>query len=179
MKLLARIRRIFHRPPDFCIGGADNPYIRRWWVIPRNRYFNIYLHNQMRDDDDRALHDHPWCNISIIFKGGYIEHRPLYPQLYPEHDFRVVKLVRWAPCIVFRRAICAHRLELHKLREYVDDYQHPIVRLVPSWSIFITGPKIRDWGFWCGSRREGWRWVPWQIFTDPDDSGKTGKGCEQ
>jgi hypothetical protein len=47
------------RPPDFVIGG-DSPYMLRWWIIPRNKFFNIYLHRFLRSDDDRALHDHPW-----------------------------------------------------------------------------------------------------------------------
>lgn len=42
------------RNPDFIIGGAD-PYMLRWWVIPRNKVFNIYLHRFLRSDDDRAL----------------------------------------------------------------------------------------------------------------------------
>jgi hypothetical protein len=48
------------RRPDFIIGGADNPYLLRWWIIPRNRWCNVYLHKILRDDDPRALHDHPW-----------------------------------------------------------------------------------------------------------------------
>lgn len=64
------------RPADFIIGGAENPYIYRWWVIPRNTIFNIYLHKIVRDDDDRALHDHPWVNCSIILKGRYVEVTP-------------------------------------------------------------------------------------------------------
>jgi hypothetical protein len=61
--------------PDFIIGGTENPYLLRWWVIPRNRWFNIYPHHMLRDDDPRALHDHPWWNVSIVLKGGYMEHR--------------------------------------------------------------------------------------------------------
>lgn len=55
-RLLAIAKR---RPPDVVIGGDASPYMRRWWVIPRNRRFNVYLHHFLRSDDDRALHDHP------------------------------------------------------------------------------------------------------------------------
>jgi hypothetical protein len=41
-----------HRPPDYIIGGEADPYLRRWWVIPRNRFFNIYLHHFVRSDDE-------------------------------------------------------------------------------------------------------------------------------
>ena len=64
------------RAPDFVIGPAGDPYMRRWWVIPRNKWFNIYLHNIMRSDDDRALHDHPWTNVSVLLRGSYLEHLP-------------------------------------------------------------------------------------------------------
>src|SRR3546814_7255198 len=62
------------RKPDITIGGEDNPYLRRWYIIPRNRWFNVYLHEFLRDDDDRALHDHPWVNLSILLRGQYVEH---------------------------------------------------------------------------------------------------------
>lgn len=42
------------RKPDLCVGGEVNPYMRRWYVIPRNRLLNIYVHQFMRDDEDRA-----------------------------------------------------------------------------------------------------------------------------
>ena len=54
------------RPPNAIIGGPENPYLLRWWLIPRNRWFNVYLHQFKRSDDDRALHDHPWINASIV-----------------------------------------------------------------------------------------------------------------
>jgi hypothetical protein len=63
------------RPHDFTVGAARDPYMLRWWVIPRNKVFNIYLHNFMRSDDDEALHDHPWAfNLSIIVHSEYTEH---------------------------------------------------------------------------------------------------------
>src|ERR1700761_448041 len=62
------------RRADVLIGKPGDTYMRRWWVIPRNRFFNIYLHNFLRSDDDRALHDHPWVNMSILLWGRYIEH---------------------------------------------------------------------------------------------------------
>lgn len=134
------------RPADFIIGGAENPYIYRWWVIPRNTWFNIYLHKIVRDDDDRALHDHPWVNLSIILKGCYYEVTP-----------RGRKLRRsWVP--ILRMPKAAHRLELP------DGH---------CWSLFITGPRVREWGFLCPKG-----WVHWKIFTDPTDSARVGRGCD-
>lgn len=134
---------LFARKPDFVIG---DDYLRRWWLIPRNRFFNVYLHCIRKDDDDRALHDHPWWNVSILLKGSYCEHMP--------HGSRVLS----AGSIRARGAKAAHRLEVVK---------------GPVWTIFITGPRIREWGFHCP---QGWR--HWQDFTNQADRGQVGRGCE-
>ena len=150
---------MFNRKPDFIIGEANNPYMLRWWVIPRNRLFNIYLHKILRSDDDRALHDHPWWNISFILKGSYIEWVPMLwrDDGVPSQSSLPIHRHRWLP--VFRRARAAHRLE--------------IIAGKPVWSLFITGPKLREWGFWCP---KGWR--HWNDFVSITPGGnEIGKGC--
>lgn len=143
----AKKRRWGRRPPDFIIGPPDAPYLRRWWVIPRNRFFNIYLHQILKSDDDRALHDHPWVNVSILLSGSYVEVTPAGSYL------------RKAGSWVFRRATAAHRLVVEADR--------------PVWSLFLTGPVIRTWGFHCP---KGWR--PWREFVNERDSGQVGRGCD-
>jgi len=150
VKLLDRIRQ---RPPDFIIGGQADPYLERWFVIPRNRLFNIYLHRFLRDDDDRALHDHPWSNCSILLEGEYTEHT-IEPGGIPRRA--VLRKSAWRFRLSGR---FAHRVELHAGE---------------CWTLFITGPRYREWGFHCPERG----WVPWQEFTDPADSGTAGKGCD-
>jgi len=130
------------RPPDFVIG---DDYLCRWWLIPRNRWLNIYLHHIKQSDDDRALHDHPWANVSIILKGSYREQTPSGIFFRP----------RWS--VIFRRATTRHRLLIK------NGYT--------AWTLFITGPKIREWGFWCPQG-----FVPWRKFTDIDGK-RTGPGC--
>ena len=138
------------RHPDFIIGGPATPYVMRWWVIPRNRFFNIYLHKFLRSDDDRALHDHPWINLSILLQGEYCEHSIAAGGV--EHA-----VTRRAGDMKFRLPGTAHRIEIGS----------------PCWTLFITGPVIRNWGFHCP---KGWR--PWQEFVDKRDSGSIGRGCE-
>lgn len=144
------------REPDFIIGGAEDPYLRRWWMIPRNWLFNIYLHELVRSDDDRALHDHPWLNCSILIDGAYVEHTI-------EAGGVNRRVMRRAGEIKLRRAIAAHRLE--------------IVEGQNARSIFITGPRLRSWGFHCR-----WGWRRWQDFCqsadDLDGSGRVGRGCD-
>lgn len=138
------------RAPDFVIGGHDKPYMRRWWIIPRNQVLNVYLHEIRRSDDDRALHDHPWLNCSVILEGTYVEHTIAAGGIHR-------RVWRRAGDVVFRRAKSAHRIEV----------------TAPCWSLFLTGPVIRVWGFHC---KNGW--VDWREFTNPADGGATiGRGC--
>lgn len=147
------------RAPDVYIGGKTNTYLRRWFVIPHNRWFNIYLHQFLRSDDDRALHDHPWWNLSWLLEGEYIEHTAVRPPregvMSEEHyEWRWEEALkpggprkqthRKAGQIAFRGAKTAHRIQLMPT---IKGHEKSM------WSLFITGPKIRVWGFWC---REGW-----------------------
>lgn len=139
---------------DVVIGGHDNPYLLRWYLIPRNPILNIYLHKFMRSDDDRALHDHPWANMSILLRGEYIEHEILAGGIEKRTHFKAGSWrIRWSGKL-------AHRLEL------VNG---------PCWTIFITGPRYRQWGFHCPLVG----WVHWKKFTAADDHGAIGKGCDQ
>ncbi len=141
------ITRLFKRPPDFVIGDPHDPYLRRWFLIPRNRWFNVYLHHIQRSDDERALHDHPWHNVSIILTGEYME--------VSEYGRRVFR----AGSVIFRRATRCHRLVVH--------------RPVAAWTLFITGPHIREWGFHCPKG-----WVHWRDFV-AENPGEIGRGCEE
>lgn len=147
--------------PDFVIGGQEAPYLRRWWLIPRNPLLNVYLHQILRSDDDRALHCHPWLNLSIILRGYYVEIMPIRQSQATGFDFVqgfTKGRFRLPRDIIFRRAKHRHRLSLD--------------RGIHCWSLFITGPRIRTWGFHCRSR-----FVPWQEFTAPNNPGEIGQGC--
>lgn len=174
--LRLRLRAWAHKktqtPPDFIIRPQGRDQTLRWWVIPRNRFFNIYLHKFVLSDEDRALHDHPWANCSILIDGQYIEHTPKGCFL------------RHQGFMYFRPANSPHRVELRvsllgergirivaplSLNHTDFDCPEPI----PVTTIFITGPKIREWGFLCP---KGWR--HWKDFCDTRDHGVIGKGCE-
>ena len=130
------------RAPDVVINGK---YLKRWWLVPRNRFFNVYLHCFGESDDDRALHDHPWWSLSFLLKGELLEH----------HLNGKRHIQRFTP--ILRSAKFAHRLELIK---------------GPAWTIFITGPKVRDWGFYCP---KGWR--HWKEFTTAEGND-IERGCD-
>lgn len=134
--------------PHFVVGGLDRPYMRRWHILPRNPFFNVYLHCFHRDDDDRARHDHPWVNMSILLSGRYRE-----VTATGRKEYR-------AGHVICRRADYAHRVEL--------------INGQRCWTLFVTGPKVRNWGFHCPLG-----WIPWQDFVDQHDSGNIGKGCPE
>lgn len=136
------------RPADFVIAHDGQDYLRRWWVVPRNNYSNVYLHKILMPDDDRALHDHPWDNTSLIIKGSYRE-------ITPAGEF-----IRSPGDIINRKATDAHRLEL--------------VNSEPIISLFMTGPVIREWGFHCP---QGWRhWKEFTAMS-ADGKSVVGRGC--
>ena len=132
------------REPDFTIGGD---YMHRWYIIPRNDMFNVYLHRTMRSDND-VPHDHPWDNTSLVIAGGYREETP-------DGVF-----VRSPGDMIQRTASSVHRLEL------IDGQ--------PSISLFFTGPKVRDWGFHCPKGFVPWQQF---TQGEHGGRGEIGGGC--
>jgi hypothetical protein len=107
-------------------------YLARWHLIKRNKYLNIYLH-KFTGSDDVILHDHPWWSVSFSLKGEL-----------NEHTFNKTRIIpRFLP--ILRSAKTAHRLELIQ---------------GPAWTLFITGPKIRKWGFYHPTIG----WMPWDKY---------------
>lgn len=150
------------RQPDFVIGGKDDPYLNRHWLIPRNRFFNVYVHEFLRSDDDRALHDHPWLfNASWLIDGCYFEHTI-------REGGAMVLTPRKAGDWKFRWGRAPHRVELDGIR------LEGLCNEIPCWTVFITGPRVREWGFYCMERG----WIHWKRFTAADDPGAVGKGCD-
>ena len=134
----ARTFIAFLRPPDQIIGDRAHPYMLRWCLLPENRLFNIFVHCILRNDHDAALHDHPWPSVSILLKGVY---REILPDFFKAPTPRVcvtdVALrarVRSPGKLIVRRAVTAHRLQ---------------IVAGPDWTLFITRPRMRTWGFHC------------------------------
>lgn len=99
------------------LGPVENPYMRRWYV--QTPIGTVRVHNIVRSDAGRDLHDHPWDFASFVLRGGYRE--------VTATSTRDVT----APAFVLRRAEDLHRLELAR----------------PAWTFVLTGPRRRTWGF--------------------------------
>ena len=115
--------------------AISDKYMKRMPLIPRNRWFNVYLHVYSGPDSrDEGLHDHPWHSLSIRLWGRRLwEYRP-YEARSP-NKWIMVEL----PRVVRRRASDLHA---------ICGGTWPVVTL------FITGPRFRDWGF---ATNDGWR----------------------
>jgi hypothetical protein len=155
--------RLLSGQPHQIIGGADNPYMVRWYVIPRNPVVNVYVHKFLRSDDDRALHDHPWWFVSLMLRGRYDE--------VTESGVKR----RRAGSIAYRPAEWRHRVRLLRVRgPRLHPDMTPSTWEEPCWTLIVTGPRRRTWGFWCkntlltisGRHVPSERFIPWTEFGD-------------
>ena len=111
-------------------------YLKRWHLIPKNPFFNIYLH-KFTGNDQKYPHCHPWNNLSIILKGSLREYyvSPLSEVPDALKHLNACQNVRMLTRgdFVFRKAELVHRLEL------VDGH---------AWTLFVTFRRRRCWGFY-------------------------------
>lgn len=151
------------RKPDFVVERDGIAYLNRWYVWRRNRWLNCYLHEFIADDVDPVLHDHPWWSVSVVLRGGYYE-ITTGPDGTQERRYYGRGSVR------IRSAKFSHRIELPRVKRF--DGEKTVEVLEPCWTLFLTGPRIRDWGFHCPN---GWK--SWQEYCEPVNPGRVGKGC--
>lgn len=167
------IKRVIQKAKKIPIGpNKDDPTYWRWFVIPRNHWFNVYLHN-FRHDDEEHLHDHRMMNISFLLQGRYCEERFVRT---PEAGLPLPETVkRSMPRLIMRLPATPHRVVLDR-----DLFGHEM----PCWSLFIDFPHVRAWGFWCPGRDYKCRWVPFQQYvTNPNPTavgyGQAGNACDE
>ncbi len=158
-------RRVIHN-----LEGS--PYLIRWTLIS-TPWFRIFLHKILRSDDDRDLHDHPWPFATLLLWGRYTEHVPVHtPPEWKERRFKPCKMITksrmFGPgSLIFHKAEDCHRLDL-ELSAITTDRGPPIDgywQFKPVWTLFIAGPRQREWGFHTPTG-----WVPWEEYCHHDPS---------
>lgn len=156
------------RAPDMTVERDGRPYMLRWNVIWPNPLFNVFVHRFVSNDTD-PVHDHPWPSVSIVLLGSY---RESGLDGMARREFRDV---------VFRSATAPHRITLfhdviYRIVRRADGwgYENAAVAVEPRQAVtlFITGPKVRDWGFHCPNG-----WVHWRDFTAGANGEFVGRGC--
>ena len=143
------------REPDVVIGNYSDPYVLRWFIIPRNHIFCIYLHHFIKGDEDDALHDHVSDNFSIILETGYWE------------EFAWGWRLRLPGRVYFRLAGTGHRIHMCQSHGYE---MGPHGKNTAT-TIFIKLPYRRNWGFHCPKG-----WIPWQKIVGTGHYGSR-PGC--
>lgn len=112
------------------LGLPECPYVIRWRI--ETRIGSVRLHHWLGSDDDRAFHDHPWWFCTLVLKGGYVDKSP------NRDEYLRAGAIRYRPA----------------------QHQHTVVPLPGgAWTLLVTGPKVRDWGFWFdGKFRKANKW---------------------
>jgi hypothetical protein len=141
LKLLDRLGR-----KRIVMDRVENePYLERYYLFLRERErfpFNVFLHKFLKSDPD-DVHDHPWPYATLILKGGYWEWIPHFDTVGRKTgEYQV-----WRGPGHFRvsKANSFHRIELD------PD--------ITAWTLFMPGPKQRDWGFMVRNK-----WVQWEQY---------------
>ncbi|MEO1523595.1 MAG: hypothetical protein AAFU78_22845 [Cyanobacteria bacterium J06633_2] len=113
--------------PSKIVGTVDNPYLLRWYLIPRNRFFNVYLHRFLRSDQD-VPHDHPWWSLSLALWGTARE----------EITRSWVNGVQLGSERVLRAGNVVVRSPRHRHRMVIDE---------PFWTLLSLGHLFEDGAF--------------------------------
>jgi hypothetical protein len=114
------------------LDDPTRPYLIRWTLAALGP-LRLHLHCFLSSDPGH-LHDHPWWFISLILAGNYFEQTPSGTK------------PRRAGSIAFHPPLHRHR----------------VLITGPCVSLILTGPRVREWGFYtrlCG-------WVPWFQYQE-------------
>jgi hypothetical protein len=104
------------------LGALKCPYITRW--VFECSLFTLRLHHWIHSDDLRHMHDHPWDFISIVLWGNIADRSE-------EGD----KKRRWLSVSYFSA-----------------EHRHSVVVKDPCWTLLVTGPERRKWGYWVDGK---------------------------
>lgn len=110
------------------------------WVL-QSLGIAVRVHKILRSDIGGDFHNHPWNFVSVLLMGNYSEVTPCYNK----NDFYVGELETYyhQGSILFRNHSHMHRLNLVDKTVLGNCHTH----FLPVWTLFITGPKKRKWGF--------------------------------
>lgn len=119
------------------------PYLERYYILHGSDVSwlpGIYLHKFVSSDEDPELHNHPWKNsLSLILSGGYTEE-----QRVGGVDSIITEYNLFGPgSFNLVRGNDFHRIELDEN---------------PTWSLFFSGNRQQDWGFWDKETGEYLQW---------------------
>lgn len=116
-------------------GHKEGLYLRRWclFTCPWGR---VYLHNLIGPDPDRDPHNHPWNARVLVLRGSYVQYIVTGPnQVRSQH-------IRWTNTL--------------------GAGYHRIISVRPNtWTLTLTGPVVRSWGFLRNTVH-----IHWKIYIE-------------
>lgn len=129
--------RLFNKLKGFY---QDLSLLKRFFLL-KTPWFRICLHNIVAPDNGSDYpHDHPWSFVRLILSGGYTE------QIY-NRDYKLLE---------------TKKRKIFRVDKKDFNFVHKIVNVKPNtWTLFITGPKRKEWGFIT----EG-GWIFWREYFD-------------
>ena len=116
------------------LGYDEDPYLVRWYFA--TPLFSIRLHHWRDSDDHRHPHDHNWKFAVFVLKGSYDDRTPVY-------DGAV--RVGWK----------REHLKAGSFRVRQTHHRHYVDVKDECWSLVVTGPDVRKFGFWI----DRYRWM--------------------
>lgn len=94
-------------------------YVRRWYL--QTPWYSIRVHHWLHSDGKRFFHDHAWWFLTLVRRGGYTDVTPNGQE----------------------------RMRVGSLRFGPSPHRHWVeVDASGCWTVLLTGPKVRRWGFW-------------------------------
>lgn len=148
------IRRLFLTKE--IVSKEGKVHFRRYRLL-ETPWFNIYIHQILRSDEDRHFHDHPWHFTSHILKGSYYERWTEYPD--HKYEFQSVWSSKPAmPGLRPRNVIKHHAQDTHSL-----------TLLTPEvWTLVFTSGRERVWGY----RLDDGSWIDFKSYRMLKNEGK-------
>ena len=118
-------------------------YMERTWLREKrdDMVYAARVHKVKRSDHDRALHDHPWVNASVVLSGGYWEVRSGIFQACIEKNF----YGRWAGPVELPASCDLIMSEVMALNELIksrpaSDLIEPQIGLLAEYGVRWLGP---------------------------------------
>lgn len=136
-KILRKVIKLLNLKHRTIYRRFGEPYLTRYYIFrkPKSWMPSIYIHCFHSSDEDMELHSHPWLSsVSLILSGSYKE------EYRDKHD------------IVKNRILNPGNLNFIKSKKFhrVDLLNNEV------WTLFISGSKISNWGFWNRNTKEYW-----------------------
>jgi hypothetical protein len=132
---------------------TNKPYLARYYYQSYRPYCRVVIHNVLKSDV-AGLHDHPWPASTYILSGGYWESKLINENADPSsisQESNIEKVWRGPGYHGEFKSDHYHRLELD-----------PDKAGTSTWTLFMMGPKEKDWGF----LGEDGKWVQHEEYIE-------------